>query len=659
MNRDFIKEMKMHNYKRVTALIVALVFVFGTMCVPAELYAVENEAVETQAAVTEEATTEPANEEPAAEEAVEPTEAAAPETTEATSVPEETNEDVVNDLSEALTVDLDSVDEDAYDGFIYKLEDNTTKKEIKEMETAIDDLAEEQEVTEVIEKEIYEADSIETIEEVADADIVEYIEPNYYVEALGTNDPYYSEYGWYLEMIKAPYVWERGEFGSGVTVAVLDSGVNLKHPDFENTKFEKQYNATTDSTDVADLEDVTDRDGHGSWVVGIIAASYNNGKGLTGIMPEATIMPVKVLDKEIQGKPTGDITDVVKGIDHAVNNGAHVINMSFGGEIDSISLKNACDRAAAAGVILVAAAGNDGDSTIEYPASYDSVISVGSVERDENHSSFSSYNNYVDVTAPGRGIFVTGKLGGYGTTSGTSFSSPQVAAMAIMAKSMDKSVNVSGFRDVIAYTSKDKGAAGRDCYFGYGIMDLSKAYRYINGDISLYPMALSTTSYVYNNGVKTPSVTVRKSGRALSSNCYTVTYPSGRKAVGTYKVIISGRGSYNGSKTLSFNIVPPLIKSIKSPQRYKGKLKVRWYKMSKSQRKKYKNVITGYQVRVSTYKNFAYAKYANVRGITKTAATVKGLKKKTTYYVQYRSYKVVGSTTYYSKWSGKKKAKTK
>ena len=232
--------------------------------------------------------------------------------------------------------------------------------------------------------------------------------------------------------------------------------------------------------------------------------------------------------------------------------------------------------------------------------------------------------------------------------------------MAAMIKSINPGINQTQFMEILRSTSKDLGDSGYDEYYGYGLIDFGKAFEYIMAHLSTYQLSLSTTVYDYNGSAKAPSVALSYGSiRLINGRDYRVSYPAGRTAVGTYRITVSGINGYYGSKTATFQIRPPLIKSIKAPQRYKGKLKVRWYKMSKSQRKNYKNVITGYQVRVSTYKNFAYAKYANVKGITKTAATVKGLKRKTYYYVQYRSYKTVGSTTYYSKWSGTKRAKTK
>ena len=666
--------------KRLTAMLVAVIFVLGTAVVPSEIYAVEtddqvpavSEAVEPEAVAEDvaEATEEQAEGNP---ESVE-NEAAGQEEQE-----EAEEADAAADLPDlsglVIAVDengdsvgLEEISEDEYDGFLYKVKDDTTKSEIKEMENAIDELEEEQEVEEVVDKELYAADSIETIGEVAEPEQIEYIEPNYILKAFGTpNDKLYNEYGWYLKMTNAPYVWDRGEFGEGATVAVLDTGVKKNHKDFNSDTFVMDRNCIKDTTDVKDNV------GHGTAVTGIIAAAYNNGEGMTGIMPEAKIMPVKVMDVNGSGDATGTAGDIIEGIDYAAGNGADVINMSLGDKRNIVSLHQACQRAAARGVILVAAAGNeaqgDGEGSInpvEYPASYDCVVSVASIERNGYHSDFSNYNNYVAVSAPGRGLampWINWTQGGlvynYVTNTGTSFSAPQVSAMAAMVKSMDKSVNITGFMDIIASTSVDKGSAGYDAYFGYGLMDLSNVYRYMKRDLSLFRMSLSGTSFTYDGNVKTPSVTVSWVGRALSAANYTVSYDPGRAAIGTYKVTVAGRGSFTGKKTLSFNVVPPLVKKIKTPKRYKKKLQVRWKAMSKKQKKKYKSVITGYQVRVSTSSNFSNAKYASVKGLKKTKLTVKGLKRKTKYYVQYRSYKTVGSVNYYSKWSGTKKAKTK
>ena len=678
MNR-LVEEKNRQIAKRLTAMLVAVVFVFGMMYMPAEIYAVETDSagdavVTDTTGTSDEAEKAEINGEVGENETLAPDETTIEDSTVEEVVENEelaTGENSIDELTDALTVDLDSLDESDYDGFIYKLADDTTKSEIKEMEKAIDDLGTGQEVEEVVEKEAYVADSIETIAEVVSPEQIEYIEPNYIVKAMGTSDPEYEEHGWYLDIINAPYVWDKGMRGEGIVVAVLDSGVKMDHKDFESNTFTAEHN-TIDEGDGA--TDVSDNSGHGTAVTGIIAAAQNNGEGLTGVMPKVNIMPVKVMDYKMdpetgKWKTEGTLDDVVEGIEYAANNGANVINMSLGTDGRSSTLEAACNAAAAKGVILVAAAGNEAQSPfrengpinpIEYPAAFGSVVSVGSVDSNESWSYFSNYNKYVAIAAPGEELKLTWKNGSYTIKSGTSFAAPQVAAMAAMVKQMDRSVDCTGFMKIIAATSTDKGVKGFDPYFGYGLMNLKRAYDYMAGDISMYDISLSGTAFTYNGGVKTPSVTVKKANKAISANYYRTTYAAGRTAVGTYKVTVTGINGYKGTKTLSFNINPPLVKGIKAPKRGKKKLTVRWGAMSKKQKKKiYKNVITGYQVRVSTSSNFANARYASVKGIAKTKVTIKGLQKKTTYFVQYRSYKTVGSATYYSNWSSVKKAKTK
>ena len=667
---------------RLIAMVVAVVFVMSTMFVPTGASAAETagpadtavaETVAAKAAVadTEKDTEEDTDTENAsAEDAAAEPEGTGPQQSEqenASAAGEEAG--TLAALEDLVTVHdengdaaaLEDLNDSDYNGFIYKLEDDATKQEIKEMETAIDELAEDPESGEaaaVIENEIYTADSLETIDAVADPALIEYIEPNYKVSLMDTGstaviaDPYYENDGWYLDMIKAPYVWGRGAFGKGTVVAVIDSGVMTNHPDFENTQFTTGYNAADGSTDV------TDPVGHGTAMAGLIAASYNNGKGLAGIMPQTKIMPIKVFRTADDGR----ISWVIKGIEYAASHGASVINMSIGFPEYCAAIEDVCKSAADEGVILVAAAGNDGDGTVYYPACLSTVVSVGSIESDGAHSDFSNYNEYVDAVAPGRGILVPSKNGtrvGYYTLTGTSASTPQVAALAAMVKSMDKSVNGTGFMEILKRTCIDKGAAGRDDYFGYGFIDLRRVYCYMTGSFSMYSASLSTVSYTFNGKTKTPAVTVKKANKILPKVDYRTTYSKTRKAVGTYQVKVTGVDPYKGSKTLKFKIVPPLVKKIKKPKRYKKKLKVKWKSMSKSQQTKYRSAITGFQVRVSKSSKFTNAKYVRVQGITKTSATVKGLKRKTKYYVQYRAYKTVGKKIYYSKWSGKKKVKTK
>ena len=120
--------------------------------------------------------------------------------------------------------------------------------------------------------------------------------------------------------------------------------------------------------------------------------------------------------------------------------------------------------------------------------------------------------------------------------------------MAAMVKSMDKSVTCNGFKEILSTTCIDKGAAGRDDYFGYGLMDLSRAFNYMATNFGLYRASLSRTSYVFNGKPKSPAVTVTKANRTLPKTNYKVTYPKNRTAVGTYKVTVTGLGKYTRSE---------------------------------------------------------------------------------------------------------------
>ena len=627
--------------KRLTAILVAVVFVLGTAVIPAEIYGTETDMPETEAVISEAAETELA--EPV-EEAEEPV-----------SQDTDLSELVIVSDEDGNEINLEDLDESEYDGFLYTLTEDAAKSEIREMETAASDLEGDQEVTEVVDNEIYAADSLETIEEVASEDIIEYIEPNYMLRLMGPNDPLIPSYGWYLEKINVnPYIWDRGVFGSSsVVVAVLDTGVNMKHEDLTNTRFVSPYNVVDKNTNVSDGF------GHGTAVAGIIAAGYNNNTGMAGIMPKTGIMPVKVAGTS--GYGTSD--QVIAGINYAINKGADVINLSMGTRYNVKSLEEACQKAVSSEVIVVAAAGNeatDGNPK-EYPASYDCVVSVGSVGQNETRSSFSNYNDQVTVVAPGEEIVMPIGTSQYANWRGTSFATPQVAALAAMAKSFNNSMTPAQFMTLLKASSKDLGTAGYDNKYGYGLIDFEKALCTITNNVYYFRVKLSATLYDYNGSPKSPSViSVSGGGKTLQKGTdYQVASIAKGTKVGTYKVTVKGINDYTGTKTVTYKIRPPLVKSIKSPKGYKGKIKVRWSGLSKKQKAKYKKAITGYQVRVSTSSKFTSSKYVKVKGIKKTSATVKKLKKKKTYYVQYRAYKTVGSATYYSKWSKTKKVKTK
>lgn len=278
------------------------------------------------------------------------------------------------------------------------------------------------------------------------------------------NDPYLSfQYG--LELINAPAGWKYEKGSSRVTIAVLDTGVDLVHQDLAG-KLVAGYNF------VAGNEIPQDDNGHGTGVAGICAAVTDNGAGIAGVSWGASIMPVKILDSS----GNGNFVRAAQGIIWAVDHGAQVINLSLGGYTSSSLLEDAINYAIQKGVVVVAASGNQGIDLITYPARYDGVISVGSVDQDSQRSSFSNYGPELDVVAPGSAIFSLSGLGSYSYISGTSAAAPFASGLvALLLSAKENSYLKIG--NQICRSSLDLGAQGRDDQYGCGLIQVDKAIK--------------------------------------------------------------------------------------------------------------------------------------------------------------------------------------
>ena len=213
--------------------------------------------------------------------------------------------------------------------------------------------------------------------------------------------------------------------GKGVTVAVIDTGVKANHEDLPNLRRVE----VTNGNEPLGLEDAT---GHGTHVAGIIGAAMGNGKGGAGIAPGAAILSLRVVNA------AGYIYDsaLIAALRTAVKNGAQIVNISIGGTAYNAVFQKVINEAAEAGVTVVAAMGNDGTNCLNYPAGYDNVIGVVSVDRTNNRASGSSYGTWGDVAAPGAAVWSTTYNGSYGPKSGTSMASPVVAGVAALYKSV-------------------------------------------------------------------------------------------------------------------------------------------------------------------------------------------------------------------------------
>ncbi|MDK2931786.1 MAG: serine protease [Bacillota bacterium] len=294
--------------------------------------------------------------------------------------------------------------------------------------------------------------------------------------ALGTarvarrvpNDPYYPRQ-WGPEAMSLPYAWDFTTGSSSVVVAVIDTGVQTDHPDLAGhiTAGYDFYNRTTYVRDI---------NGHGTHVAGIIGALTNNGVGMAGINWNVRIMPLKVTDDS--GSGYLDLSMIIEALRYAADHGANVVNMSFqiGGATtgEDPFMDQAIEYAYNKGVTMVAAAGNDGEPWVAYPARDPRVIAVGAVGPDLARATWSNYGSEVDVVAPGADILSTWPTNSFANASGTSMATPHVAGLAAL-------MIASGVRGPAAVakalheTAMDLGSPGRDSEYGWGVVNAHAA----------------------------------------------------------------------------------------------------------------------------------------------------------------------------------------
>ena len=276
---------------------------------------------------------------------------------------------------------------------------------------------------------------------------IEFAEPNFLIskEDFQPNDPQLNAQwslrntgqngGQYGSDINATAAWQTTTGSSATVIAVIDTGIDFTHPDLTNNQW---TNPSADSGDlhgwdfITNSGEIKDEQGHGTAVAGIIAAEGNNSLGITGVMWRASLMSLRVLDNT----GTGDVGDAVEAIDYAVAHGAHVINLSWGTNGESVALQDAIERAIRSNVIVVCSAGNgssDLDAMPYYPASFKlrNLISVSATDNSDQLASWSNWGaRSVILAAPGTNILTTQRGGGYWNVSGTSAAAPIVAGIA-------------------------------------------------------------------------------------------------------------------------------------------------------------------------------------------------------------------------------------
>jgi serine protease len=296
---------------------------------------------------------------------------------------------------------------------------------------------------------------------------VRFVEDDVTVTALVTpNDPQYgSQYG--PGMMGFPAAWGQVGYGtSAVKVAVIDTGIRRTHEDFVGGRVLQGYDYYNGDADPAD------DCGHGTHTAGTIGATTNNGKGVAG-MSQVTILPLKVLSgTDILGRCSGSASAIAQAIRDAADQGAKVISMSIGGP-DSTVEHDAVTYAAGKGVLIVAAAGNDGsNNSIDYPGAYPESIAVAALDSTKTRASYSDGGPQLDISAPGSNVVSTynGSDTSYSTLSGTSMATPHVAgALALALSCAPAGTTPATIRNALYSTAEDLGAAGRDDLYGNGL----------------------------------------------------------------------------------------------------------------------------------------------------------------------------------------------
>lgn len=278
---------------------------------------------------------------------------------------------------------------------------------------------------------------------------------------------------WNISRIGATWVHSMGNTGKGIKIGILDTGIDYNHEDLKNN-YKGGYSF------IENDPDPIDRNGHGTHVAGIIAAE-DNDLGVLGVAPQAYLYSVRILTFD----STGSTSNIISGLEWSVDNSMQIINMSLGSDDDSISVGRAINSTYNAGILIVAAAGNSGNvegsgDNIDYPSRYDSVVSVGATDKNDNRAKFSSTGPRLELSAPGVNILSTLNGNKYGTLSGTSMSCPHVSGVAALILSAEPEMTNTRLRIRMQMTAQNMnksnigGFSSKDWY-GYGLIDAVKS----------------------------------------------------------------------------------------------------------------------------------------------------------------------------------------
>ncbi len=439
------------------------------------------------------------------------------------------------------------------------------------------------------------------IEELRADPEVEYAEPNYIRKPmLVPNDPGYS-FQWHYPLINLPQAWDISTGSTSVVVAVVDTGVWLAHEDLAGQlvsgyDFISDLDTAQDGdgcdsnpNDPGDGDGVTPDSWHGTHVAGTIGALTDNAEGVAGVAHGARVMPLRAI-----GKGGGSSFDIIQAMRYAagmstncgvtLSNPVEIINLSLGGEGYSQAEQDVVSEIVDnRGIMMAAAAGNEHSSAPNYPASYDGVISVSAVDANGAFvSRYSNYGDYVDIAAPGGNLsisedgilstFVTDggrkESSAYAYFEGTSMATPHVAGVLALMKSIYPPLT-PGDVDLLlrdGQMSNDKGTAGRDNFYGHGLLDALKsvqaAQNLATGNVKA-ALVFSPSSLTFNSSDTTNKLTVSKVGGSEPLSVLSVSTTQSWVSVsaqdvnsdglGIYQVTVDRTGLIDGSYSATVN----------------------------------------------------------------------------------------------------------
>jgi subtilisin family serine protease len=328
------------------------------------------------------------------------------------------------------------------------------------------------------------AEAVEALERTLASDAsVGYVEVDAAAHAtLEPDDPFYGPSAeWGLPLIGAPIAWDTSTGADGPILAVVDTGVDATHPDFDGRVLPGIDLVNGD-------DDASDDNGHGTHVAGIMAATGNNGIGGAGVCWGCRILPVKALD----AAGSGTYSTVASGITWAADHGASVINLSLGGSADSVTLRAAVAYARERGAVIVAAAGNNGSTTPFYPAAFEGVVAVGAADPVDARYDFSDYGrDWVDVAAGGCSES-TWPGSAYASLCGTSMATPFVSGSLGLLLAADPAVTPADAEAALEATAGPEGIA----WTAFGVVHLDRALPSLLAIGTPYPVPTPTPTPV-------------------------------------------------------------------------------------------------------------------------------------------------------------------